>query len=387
MRRFAREVNVSTTVCKHGLPVTAAFSIGAMAIGASSPNPPAMPKNASEEPPPSAGEAAPAPVSILADSVVEAADQLESVKLSDQDEARPPADEGETKPKEDPDLWKPHAPTEECPVCLVPLPVKCINQSYWSCCGKLICTACSAEHGRAQDVTNRKRDKKKLPRLEKTCAFCRSPYPDDSELISCYEERIKKGDTVAMQNLAHKFRVGDNGLRKDEAKAVELTQMAAGLGSAEAIGQLGYWASKKERHSSESRKYVEEAVVKGCIVARATLASLLADEDNYDLAIKHWHLSAAAGCEHSMKGLWKCFSKGKLSKPELEKALRAHKAACDEMNSEERERFDACKIAQAGNDVLLNNIYASYSGAPQACPSFFFLEGKGQRQGVPFYSM
>jgi hypothetical protein len=49
-----------------------------------------------------------------------------------------------------------------------------------------------------------------------------------------------------------------------------------------------------------------------------------------------------------------------LSKPELEKTLRAHKAASDEMNSEKRERCDACNEAKAGNDGLLNNIYAGY---------------------------
>jgi hypothetical protein len=44
---------------------------------------------------------------------------------------------------------------------------------------------------------------------------------------------------------------------------------------------------------------------------------------------------------------WKGFYKGKLSKPELEKALRAHKAASGEMNSKEHERCDAYRKAEA----------------------------------------
>ena len=87
---------------------------------------------------------------------------------------------------------------------------------------------------------------------------------------------------------------------------------------------------------------------------------MLLEEGNIDLGMKHWQLTAEAGCDNSMKDLWDCFSKGRLSKPDLEKALRAHKAACDEMNSEERERLTAYEEAFAGNDTLLNNIYVSY---------------------------
>jgi len=354
-----------------------------------------MPNNASEEPSPPAGEAAPAPVSTPAGSVAEAADQLASTKLSDQDEAKPPADAtaGDTNdPKEHPDLWKPHPPTEECPVSMVPLPLENAQSIYWSCCGKMICTACDEEHKRSLNVTNRKRHKKKLPPLEFTCAFCRSPVPDnDAEMISSYEERSGKGDIRAIVNLAGVYVKGDRGLRKNNEKAFELLNRAADLGSVDAIAILGNILSfghfDVTIDRSIGKEYLEDAVAKGHLLSRHRLAILLAQEDNYDLAIKHWHLGAAAGCDDSVKNLWKCFYKRMLSKQDLEKVLRAHKAACDEMNSEERERFDACKIAQAGNDVLLNNIYASYSGAPQACPSFFFLEGKGQRLGVPFYSM
>ena len=151
--------------------------------------------NSNEEPLPPAGEAAPAPACIPDDSVSEVNDQLASTKLSDQDEATPPV-EAETKPKEHPDLWKPHPPTEECPVCMVPLPLDNAKSMYFACCGKTLCFACCDEHDRALHVTNRKRGKKKLPPLEFTCAFCRIPHhKSDSELISRLEKRIEKDDT------------------------------------------------------------------------------------------------------------------------------------------------------------------------------------------------
>jgi hypothetical protein len=97
-----------------------------------------MPKSNEEE-------AAPVPMSTLVDWVSEAAEQLETVKLSDHDEAWPHADTtaGDTNPKEDPELWKPPSPTEECPVCLVPLPLKPDKAMYWACCGKRLCMACA----------------------------------------------------------------------------------------------------------------------------------------------------------------------------------------------------------------------------------------------------
>ena len=316
-----------------------------------------------EEPLPPAGEAAPTPASTPVDSLSEVNDQLESVKLS---EPNAPADATvrDTNPKEDPELWKPHPPSEECPVCMVPLPFF-TKQRYWVCCGKLLCTACCEEHGRALRVTNRKREKKKQQPLEKTCAFCRRPHAkNNTDLIRRYEERIEKDDTRAMANFALTYKDGKNGLKKNNAKGVELLNRAAGLGSAEAIGQLGTWAAygwlESIPDTTSAKDYLEDATKRGDVYSRFNLAKLLVTEGNYDFAIKHWHLAAAAGDEQSMKCLWKCLSIGKISKPYLEKALRSHKAASDEMNSEERERCDAFKKALAGNDARLTIIYQSY---------------------------
>ena len=130
-------------------------------------------------------------------------------------------------------------------------------------------------------------------------------------------------------------------------------------------GRLGTWAANERPTSStqnrrKTKEYFEDAAAKGYVLSRTTLAVLLSKEGNYDLAIKHWHLSAAAGHDEAIKRLRDCFSKGKLSKPDLEKALRAHKAACDEMNSEVRKRFAARRDAEAGDDELLKHIYFSY---------------------------
>jgi len=104
---------------------------------------------------------------------------------------------------------------------------------------------------------------------------------------------------------------------------------------------------------------MEDAAKKGSVQARYNLGLLEEDYQQHDLAIRHFKLAAAAGHEKSMKCLWKYFP-SKLDKAKLEETLRAHKLACDEMDSEERQRWVAHQEALAGDDKHLKLIYSCY---------------------------
>ena len=265
----------------------------------------------------------------------------------------------------DPELWEPHPPTEDCPVCFVPLPLAANESTYWACCGKRICSACKAETNRARRVTNAQRAKKKQPPLEHACSFCRTEVKMISK--SQYEEQMRKGDGKAAYNLALKYRDGDTEKRipQDEAKSLELLHHAADdLGFSPAMATLGgmYLGGEDVAAVDETkgRKYLEDATKIGNVRARFILGGIESEEGNIDIAVRHWKLAAAAGEEFSVKMLWKCFSKGALEKSELEKTLRAHKEACDSMNSEERERCALLKKAVADNNISLTSILRSY---------------------------
>src|SRR5210317_710643 len=75
-------------------------------------------------------------------------------------------------------LFKEHPPTEDCPICLLPLPIDGIQTIFKSCCGKIICRGCIYAMDEA-----RGRGKIGL------CAFCRVPNPNSDEEII---KRIKK---------------------------------------------------------------------------------------------------------------------------------------------------------------------------------------------------
>jgi len=266
--------------------------------------------------------------------------------------------------KKEIELWKPHPPTKECPVCLVPLPLQLNRATYWPCCGQMVCCACKAETERALNITNRKRKNKELPPMKDSCAFCRVPaFTTDSELIKEYEERVDKGDVDAMVMLARYYKEGELGLVRDEAKALELTRRAADLGSPDALGRLGscflYGELGVIRDEEKARVHWEDAAKKGDAISRCILGVFEEENEEHDLAIKHYKLAAAAGDESAVKHLWKYFP-SKLDKAELEEILRAHKEACDEMNSEERKRFIAYQEALDGNDDTLKSIYVHY---------------------------
>jgi len=262
--------------------------------------------------------------------------------------------------KKELEMRKPHPPTEDCPVCLVPLPLENKKATYWACCGQLVCCACDAETDRALNITNRKRKDKKLPPMKRSCAFCRVPAAkNDPEWIKMTEDRIDKGDVKAMVNLAGLYRT------RDEAKALELYHRAADLGSPGALGRLGYCFLEGElgviRDEEKCWRYLEDSAKKGDAHARCILGAKEEENEEHNLAIKHFKLAAAAGHEDATKRLWKYFP-SKLDKAELEETLRAHKLACDEMKSEERERYEAWKEAMAGNDGTLKSIYLHYYG-------------------------
>jgi TPR repeat protein len=183
-------------------------------------------------------------------------------------------------------------------------------------------------------------------------------------LIKGFEDRTAKGDAEAMVNLAGFYRDGDHGLATDEAKSLELTHNAAALGSSQALGLIGCYFLNGDlgvtRDAKKAMVYLEDAAKRGDRFSRDNLGSIAETRQQHDLAIRHYKLAAAGGEKESMKRLWNYFSLDKMTKAELEETLKAHKEACDEMNSEERERYDAWKEAKAGNDAALKAMYGAY---------------------------
>ena len=224
-----------------------------------------------------------------------------------------------------------------------------------------MCNACSHERDRATIILNAKREKRELPPLD-TCGFCRTSAINFDEQKSL-EKRPASGDPLAMYNLAKDYIDRSDEMPGETLDPLILLQRSADLGCAdayEALGKAYAFGGLDVYDRDKGRDYLEEAVKRGSIRARFHLGIYWTKSGHCKTAVRHFRLAAAAGFDDAVQELWKCFHKGKLSKPDLEEALREHQQASDEMKSEERERYRALENALDGDDQILTKFYSSY---------------------------
>lgn len=261
--------------------------------------------------------------------------------------------------EQNPDLWKAHPPTEECPICLIPLPLEQKDLSYYACCGKLLCRSCVREHIRAQYIL------KKSTRKRSTCPFCRQKIPyKDSRNIMLYEERARRGDATAMVSLSIFYWEGSLGLNRDEAKALHLLECAAEKGSARALLTLGdmYYSGGVEtpKNTRKGEKYYEMAATKGSVGAHVFLGRLADKRGHRNLVVRHLRLAAEAGSVEAVEFLKVYLDKNVLAEDVFDDIVKTHKKAYGKMMSVERDRITACEAAQRGDDKTLAQVYGSY---------------------------
>ena len=243
-------------------------------------------------------------------------------------------------------------PTEDCPLCFIPLPRAGKQLMYVPCCGQVFCGACAFESERVLNVKNAKRAEKKLKRLSPLCPFCRTPAvpTSDEELVRRYEKRAEKGDKIAIFSLAGYCRDGHHGLAKDLRKYYDLVRRAADLGHTDATTCLGrlyafgeYGGSLDEKRG---RELLEKAAKSGNTHTLVDLAALERENGRTELSLTYLRTAAAAGDDYAVKDLWKSFRADKISKDGLLKSLWAHQKANEDMRSEERERYKRWTKAQ-----------------------------------------
>ena len=130
----------------------------------------------------------------------------------------------------DADLFAPLPPTEDCPICCLPLSriaSKILNRP---CCGKDICAGCDKEHEVFIEVQNAKNAGKKGKKLLTfTCPFCREPKETLEEQLRRTEARAAKNDHYALSQLGMTLIEGNDGAPKDEFRGLDCWIRAAEL--------------------------------------------------------------------------------------------------------------------------------------------------------------
>ena len=214
-----------------------------------------------------------------------------------------------------------------CPICTLPMRFKMEDHSFfYVCCVKRICEGCA--------WANQKRGMY-------DCPFCRTPFPDnDAHRVAMIRARVEKKDPDAMNSLGEQYYVGLLGLQKDMGKAIDLYTEAAELGSVAALSNLGHAYSRGRGVEIDLEKGIEffkKAAIQGDAESRFNLGLVYGMKMNYDMASRHWLISAKMGHDKSLEAIKKLFMDGIVTKEQYADALRGYQDAVVETKSQDRE--------------------------------------------------
>jgi len=234
-------------------------------------------------------------------------------------------------------LFKQPPAAEDCPICFERLPYLNTGSSYYSCCGKVLCSGCI--DAPLYDDQGNKLDNEK-------CPFCRVPWPEsEEEAVERLKERMEIRDPMAIFNMGCYYRVGINGFPQDYTKALELWRRAADLGCAGAYNNIGCAYDIGEGVEVDKKKakhYLELAAMAGDVAARRNLGILEEEEKgNMSRAIKHYMLAVRGGDNDSLKQIKQLYSKGYATKEDYTKALQSYQAYIEEIKSVKRDEAAA----------------------------------------------
>ena len=219
---------------------------------------------------------------------------------------------------------------EECPICLLPMPIRRKNTTFEPCCGKRICNGCSyaMEMSEGKDL----------------CAFCRTPkLCSDEEMINRTKKLIDNGNALAFYFMAGLHAQGLYGMPQDRRKANEFNLKAGELGCADGYHNLGiayYGGRGVEVDKKKAKHYFELAAMNGNVNARHNLSYIEEDAGNNERACRHMLLAARAGHEKALEEVTDVYRNevGLVAKEEYASTLRAYHERRKEMKSDERDK-------------------------------------------------
>ena len=236
----------------------------------------------------------------------------------------------------DDELFKPPLPKEDCPICLLRLPLLASGIVYKSCCGKMIC--CGCDNAPVYDNLGNEI-------IERKCPFCRTPTPDsDEEYNRRLQKRVELGDAEAIFTLGNYYDDGKYGFPQDDAKAFELLIRAGDLGYAKAYCNVGcayYNGRGVEKDKKKANHYYKLAAIGGNVNARYNLGNNEFRAGNRTRALKHYMIAVGGGDDISLKKIQKLYTNGHATKDDYAKALRAYQAYLVEIKSTQRDKAAA----------------------------------------------
>ncbi|KAL7554594.1 hypothetical protein ACHAWF_018084 [Thalassiosira exigua] len=225
----------------------------------------------------------------------------------------------------DQDLFKEPPRRDDCPICLQQLP---LNRTKWklqACCGRMMCLGCSFELIKGS--------------LRGKCPFCRASHTSSvAKVMEWTQTRVEAKDANVIDFLGNCYSMGLHGFPHDSRRAAKLWLRAGALGCAASYCNLGTAYARGEgveKDALRARYYYELASIGGSVVARRNLGIAELQAGRACRAMKHFAISARAGCVYSMKRTRQGFLDGHATRVAYERTLTAHKEATKDMKRSE----------------------------------------------------
>ena len=235
----------------------------------------------------------------------------------------------------DEELFKDHPESEECPICMIPLPIEENQIRFQTCCGKTLCCGCIHAQVK-EDISSGKR-KEEIA----TCPFCRKPDARTEEERNLRLKKImEKGNATALHIVASLYNEGRRDFCRNLTKAIELYLKSGELGCADAycsLGNIYEEGNGVERDVKKARYYFELGTIGGSIDARHNLACFDAKDGDIERASKHFVICAKAGSEVSLPYVKGFFEDGIITKDEYAEVLRAYQKQQEDRKSAMRD--------------------------------------------------
>lgn len=232
---------------------------------------------------------------------------------------------------------------EDCPICLMQLPLETMEFAIKSCCSKKICDGCI--------WAAKKRG------MGEICPMCKAATPKtDSQIIASARERVAKSDYEALDTLGESYFHGRYGLPRDIPKAIKLLTEAAKHGIVKSHNLLGhiYFGGMGGVTTDRKRaiRHYELAARKGHPKARHNLGQIEHRSGRYDRALRHYMIAANMGKDTSIKAIQDMFQNGQATKADYEAALKGYQRAVEELSSPERKEAKLHMRDTSGDCVI-----------------------------------
>ena len=242
---------------------------------------------------------------------------------------------------DDDELFKQPPPNEDCPICLIPLPLfsdSPIARRYQSCCGQTICGGCMWPVASPRIASG----------APVPCPSCNTlNSEDEKEIVKGLIKRAEVKDVDAMALLGSKYNEGSI-VPQSIHKAIEIWEEAAELGGIRAcytLGEIYKPGSAKgvddtgiDKDWKKAFQYHARAAKGGHDLARYALGVLENYHGSKIKAMKHFLIGTASGNDDALTIVKQGFADGRVTKENFADALRAYEESKKLMNNAQRDK-------------------------------------------------